>query len=468
MLLSVVGWARFDVWCKNKYGRAGPGSRFPIRIAVPCPPIANEGSDILITSWDATRRGHPPDMGVGGLALIHQKRQSINSIYQSRLSVGRSITPARQPGRQTARQPDRPREQRGSTAAMAGSSWPWLACDASSISTRHCSPSLISPRPSSSCVGANLALTSHPLAPGLPTHLLHTHRHTHTHILTSLHPHTLSQLRRSQQPATTRWPGRGCQQQAARIINSRHLHHHLAESCLTPSHVAGAPRTRAPDGGIRAFPRPRVPTPGPPSTSSACTCSRGGVHSLPCCHGTSLTLTLTLTLALTLTLTITLARTRAHPDSRSSSHPCHRARPPRPRQYLPSPGPSNLPLAAPKAAPKPLINSRLLVVSHMRLCSIPQFPASAARIDVYCAGSPSLAYPFHHVHRPTPPPPSYPTSSAQIHRTALTAAQIKKNNSKLQRQLTPSRRSGGGPGPACSPTTALSLTAPPQKCTSCV
>lgn len=107
-------------------------------------------------------------------------------------------------------------------------------------------------------------------------------------------------------------------------------------------------------------------------------------------------------------------------------------------------GPFQFASCRPKAAPKPLINSRLPVVSHMRLCSIPHFPASAARIDVYCAGSPSPAYPFHRVHRPRPPPPSYPTSSTQIHRTAFTAAQIKKNNSKLQRQLTPSRRSARG------------------------
>lgn len=62
----------------------GPSLAIPIRISV-LPHLSLKG---MISSWDVTRRGQPPDMGFRRLALSHQKRQSINSIYQSDRPLG--------------------------------------------------------------------------------------------------------------------------------------------------------------------------------------------------------------------------------------------------------------------------------------------------------------------------------------------------------------------------------------------
>lgn len=80
----------------------GPSLASPFRISV-LPHLSLKG---MISSWDVTRRGHPPDMGFRRLALSHQKCQSINSIYQSDRPLGREKTPQ----------------------------LPWLGYDASSIS----------------------------------------------------------------------------------------------------------------------------------------------------------------------------------------------------------------------------------------------------------------------------------------------------------------------------------------------
>lgn len=124
----------------------GPSLAIPIRISV-LPHLSLKG---MISSWDVTRRGQPPDMGFRRLALSHQKRQSINSIYQS----------------------DRPLGEQNSTQL------PWLGCvmhHRSALAAQHNSPS---PRNRIMC------RTSPSPSPS-PSHLtltpeLDSHSHPHT------------------------------------------------------------------------------------------------------------------------------------------------------------------------------------------------------------------------------------------------------------------------------------------------
>lgn len=132
----------------------------------------------------------------------------------------------------------------------------------------------------------------------ITTQLSHSVSHSSSHLAPHLAPLTPSANRASKKPAShhpfssnTRARPRVT---AARIINSQRLHHHLAESCLTPSHVASQPPRPGPameaPGDFRelvCLPASHWPSrrladnpPTPPSTSSACTCSRDGVHSL--------------------------------------------------------------------------------------------------------------------------------------------------------------------------------------------
>lgn len=199
---------------------------------------------------------------------------------------------------------------------------------------------------------------------------LNSHTRSHTRPHTSLHtwaPLTPSANRASKKPAShhpfssnTRARPRVT---AARIINSQRLHHHLAESCLTPSHVASQPPRPGPameaPGDFRDlvclpashWPSPRLadnpPTPPlqplqlAPAAVMVCTPCYGNIS-----HSLSLSLT-------SLTLS---SLSHPHPYSRSnsssSSHPSPICPPSPPRQYLPSPAPSQFASCRPKAASK--------------------------------------------------------------------------------------------------------------------
>lgn len=111
--------------------------------------------------------------------------------------------------------------------------------------------------------------------------------------------------------------------------------------------------------------------PTPPSTSSACTCSHDGVHSLLREHlALSLSHSLSFSHTHILTAVAAVIRTICPPS------------PPSP--VFAFSGPSNLPLAAPRPPQSHFSTHKLLMVSHMRLSSTTHFLSGIAYMRDRC------------------------------------------------------------------------------------